>query len=165
MYYATTEGQIFSLYGIKHKKMSISVNTKGYGAVGLIYNGVASKREVHRLVYEAFRGPIPKGYVIDHIDNNPLNNKISNLRIVTQKENVRKARDLGRTKNNIEAARLNGRARAKGFVPQSGIPFVYWNKVAKAWFGAKYIDGVRYYTPPKYKDPGLALEELTKRLP
>lgn len=43
---------------------------------------------IHRLVFEAFNGRIEDGYVIDHIDGNPMNNRIDNLRQVTQKENV-----------------------------------------------------------------------------
>lgn len=50
--------------------------------------GYKSKEyKVHRIVWELHFGSIPEGFVIDHIDSNSLNNKISNLRIVSQKEN------------------------------------------------------------------------------
>lgn len=42
---------------------------------------------VHRVIWEIFNGPIPKGMVIDHLDGNPLNNCISNLECKTQKHN------------------------------------------------------------------------------
>ena len=44
---------------------------------------------VHRLIAEAFIGPIPDGYEIDHINRNRADNRISNLRIVTRSENNR----------------------------------------------------------------------------
>jgi len=39
------------------------------------------------LVAKCFIGERPSGLVIDHIDRNPLNNNVSNLRYITQKEN------------------------------------------------------------------------------
>ena len=50
---------------------------------------------IHRLVWEAFNGPIPNGYYIDHIDGDRSNNSISNLRIVTQSENMKNAMKNG----------------------------------------------------------------------
>ena len=44
--------------------------------------------QAHRLIYEQQVGPIPDGYVVDHIDGNGLNNRVSNLRAVTQSTNV-----------------------------------------------------------------------------
>ena len=42
---------------------------------------------VHRLVWETFCGPIPDGYVIDHINTVRTDNRLENLRCVTVKEN------------------------------------------------------------------------------
>ena len=41
----------------------------------------------HRFIYEAFNGPIPKGLVINHINENKLDNNLSNLEAITVKEN------------------------------------------------------------------------------
>lgn len=44
--------------------------------------------EVSRCIYETFIGPIGEGLDIDHIDGNPQNNNVNNLRAVTRKENM-----------------------------------------------------------------------------
>ena len=43
---------------------------------------------MHRIIYEAHFGKIPDNLVIDHIDRNPENNDISNLRLVPQSINT-----------------------------------------------------------------------------
>ena len=42
----------------------------------------------HRIVWELHFGPIPEGKVIDHIDRDKSNNRIENLRCVSQSENM-----------------------------------------------------------------------------
>jgi len=46
----------------------------------------------HRVIWKMTNGKDPEN-VIDHIDNNPLNNNISNLRDVTQGENMLNRKD------------------------------------------------------------------------
>lgn len=53
-----------------------------------------STYSVHRLVYETYVGPI-NGY-IDHINGNRADNRVENLRDVTQKENVENTYERGR---------------------------------------------------------------------
>lgn len=56
------------------------------------YYGLGGKHfSVHRIVWEAFNGEIPKGYQIDHLDANPSNNALDNLALVTGSENCKKA--------------------------------------------------------------------------
>lgn len=42
----------------------------------------------HRIVWVYFNGEIPEGFSIDHIDGDPTNNDLSNLRLVTSEQNV-----------------------------------------------------------------------------
>lgn len=42
---------------------------------------------IHRLVVTAFRGSIPPGMVVNHRNENKLDNSLSNLEIVTAKQN------------------------------------------------------------------------------
>jgi len=44
-------------------------------------------RYVHRLVAEAFKGPIPKGHIINHKDRDRTNNHEDNIEIVSQRDN------------------------------------------------------------------------------
>ncbi len=60
----------------------------GYVQVCLYKEGVKRYAYVHRLVMEAFVGPCPDGYEVDHMDRNKGNNTVANLRYVTRKENV-----------------------------------------------------------------------------
>lgn len=71
--------------------------TYGREVVGLYREGKMFMRRVHVLVLEAFRKPRSKGMVTRHLDGNPLNNNLDNLKWGTQKENLAD-RDLhGRT--------------------------------------------------------------------
>lgn len=56
----------------------------GYRAITL----GKKKYPVHRLVVETFIGHIPEDMEIDHIDRDPNNNRVGNLRIVTHRENM-----------------------------------------------------------------------------
>jgi len=63
--------------------------TKGqWGGSRYIYVIKQHTYKVARLVCEAFNGKSPKGYVCMHLDENVRNNKPSNLRWGTQKENL-----------------------------------------------------------------------------
>jgi hypothetical protein len=55
---------------------------------GYIRVQISGKRYyAHRIIWEMFNGPIPEGIQIDHIDGDPYNNRIENLRLATQSQN------------------------------------------------------------------------------
>ena len=41
-----------------------------------------------RLVYAWFKDDIPANYDVDHIDGDPMNNRLDNLQLLTRKENL-----------------------------------------------------------------------------
>ena len=60
----------------------------GYMVVGLaVVRNKNVTKYVHQLVLEAFVGPAPTGMVACHGDGNPTNNRLSNLRWGTRKDN------------------------------------------------------------------------------
>lgn len=54
------------------------------------------KHRLHRVVFEAFRGSIPDGMVVDHLNCVKTDNRLENLEVVTQRENVDRAVAAGR---------------------------------------------------------------------
>lgn len=62
-------------------------NGTGYLLVQLYKDKKYKQLLIHRLVVEAFIGPIPKGMQVNHIDENKKNNCLSNLEIVSPKQN------------------------------------------------------------------------------
>lgn len=72
-YQIYSKGQVYSR---KHMKFMTS-STDGRGHQFVQLDGDCKK--VHRLVYEAFVGPIKEGYDIHHIDKNKENQDPSNL--------------------------------------------------------------------------------------
>ena len=75
--------------------------TSGYYAVGLSSNGKPVNMYVHQLVAEGFLNHTigeSRSVVVDHINNNPLDNNLGNLQVVSQRTNTSKDRSGGRSK-------------------------------------------------------------------
>ena len=85
-----------SLYRGKILKQITDNSALDYYVVNLSKNGKQTKMKVHRLVAMAFL-PKPSGMdLVDHIDCDPHNNKVSNLRWCTYQMNIRNANSNGR---------------------------------------------------------------------
>lgn len=81
----------------------------GYITVGVDGHAIYA----HRIAWVLSKGPIPPGMEIDHIDHNPTNNRLANLRLVTVRDN----------KANQSRNRRN----------TSGVTGVFWARHANAW--------------------------------
>lgn len=100
LYQASNLGRIKSVDRTKIGKSGCEVIWKGrilhqysnngnntYLKVRLSKDGVIKNHYVHRLVWEAFNGKIPELMQVNHIDENCHNNLLSNLNLMTSKEN------------------------------------------------------------------------------
>ena len=59
----------------------------------------------HRFVYEVFRGPIPRCFEVDHVNNVKSDNRIKNLQLLTHKQNSRKSINKPIISINIETGK------------------------------------------------------------
>ena len=66
--------------------------TKPDGRVQVKVDG--TKYYAHRIIWEILNGSIPKDMVIDHINNNPNDNRIENLQCITHTQNMQRADKL-----------------------------------------------------------------------
>ncbi len=78
-----------------------------------------------RLVWMLFHGVIPEGMFVDHVDRNPLNNAINNLRIASMSTNAHNSRIQTNNK--------------------TGVTGVFWHKSTKRWYSDIRVNGDRKY--------------------
>lgn len=100
-YQVSNFGRVKSLKRKEHILKPSIVNS--YKKVSLSKNGTIYNFLVHRLVYQTFYQEDISNYVIDHIDNNPLNNHLDNLQKITNKENILKELRKGQTVKKVIA--------------------------------------------------------------
>jgi len=84
-------GRVLSLKHGKERVLKQTINNR-YFTVNLYENGKRSTKIIHKLVAIAFLNHEPNGYeiVVDHIDNNKLNNHVNNLQLISNRENCSK---------------------------------------------------------------------------
>lgn len=101
-YYVSQYGEIISIK-IKGGQGKLDINNPRYHATKIDKDGyievclssinefsehIRLYRRLHRLIWETFNGDIPDNLTIDHIDGNPQNNQLFNLRLLTREENT-----------------------------------------------------------------------------
>ena len=109
-----------ALYPVKEKILKGTITSKGYSVIALSKNNTRKMWFVHQLIAIAFLDHTPCGYriVVDHINDNPLDNRAKNLQLVTHRENI--------TKNTIGQSKYTG---------------VCWHKNNKKWSSRISING------------------------
>jgi HNH endonuclease/NUMOD4 motif len=91
LYEVSSEGDV---RGLKSGRVLIGdVHRKtGYRSVTICHgDGGQHSKLVHLLVADAFIGPCPEGYEVDHLDGVKLHNSMTNLEYVTRLENAQRA--------------------------------------------------------------------------
>lgn len=131
-YEVSNLGRVRSLDRINHKGRKLtgfvkklSNSKRGYLRTALSLEGVRKTYKVHLLVAKAFLGhtPVCRTIVVDHIDNDKHNNKLSNLQIISQRENCSKDRKRGTSK----------------------YPAVTWSKASNKWRARLMLKGKRVH--------------------
>ncbi|MEI8286881.1 MAG: HNH endonuclease [Actinomycetes bacterium] len=95
--------------------------------------------KIHRLIFAWHYGYFPK--IIDHIDGNPLNNKINNLREATHSQNLQNSK-----------LRKDSKSGEKG---------VTWDKKVKKWRVSCVLNKKQYFGG-YYKNLTEAIESVRK---
>lgn len=124
-YKVSNLGNVKSIKFKKEKILKGATMNTGYRVVNLSLGKSRKVWQVHQLVAITFLEHKINGHklVVDHIDNNPLNNKLSNLQVVTHRKNLSKDK--------------------KGY--SSKYVGITWHKVAKKWISQIEIKGERKY--------------------
>lgn len=110
-YLISTDGQVYSI----ERDKIISQYDNGCGYLQVVIrndNGEAKSMRVHRLVYMAHKGEIPKGLEINHKDECKTNNCIDNLELVTRAENNNYGTHNQRISKSMKRYRAKQRAMA-----------------------------------------------------
>lgn len=88
-YAVSRDGRVFSKKSGSWRMLALIPHVKtGHLGVTLYIDGQSRRRSVHVLVLEAFFGPCPRGLECRHLDGNPANNTVGNLKWGTRQENV-----------------------------------------------------------------------------
>lgn len=104
-YEASTDGRIRN---VRTKKILTSCIICGYYSVYLYRNKKRYTCRINRLVAATFIPNYDNFPIVDHIDNNKLNNHVTNLRWVTKRKNMQEFCDNYKEKRIILQYDLNG---------------------------------------------------------
>jgi hypothetical protein len=131
-------------------KLGVMENARDYLIACIYYNKKKYTKNIARLVYDSFNECECK-QTIDHIDRNPQNNHISNLRCVSHKDNSKNRDNYSNTTNkynltdddkrNIINKLKSGELTTWGVMKQYGIPTNYTHMILKRGSWDKFLNG------------------------
>lgn len=114
LYEVSSEGRVRSLNYKKQNRIQVLVQnySRKYPYLLLCKDGKIKTHLVHRLVWEAFNGPIPDGMQVNHINEVKTDNRLENLNLMTPKENINWGTGIER-RCNARWGRISEEERAK----------------------------------------------------
>lgn len=100
LYEISDQGRVRSFHASRSGRMlKPSPASAGYLAVSLVKGRSKRTRTIHSLVASAFLGPRPSGQEVRHLDGNPANSTLGNLKYGTKSENRKDSVKHGTHKN------------------------------------------------------------------
>ena len=107
----------------KEKILSFGKSEKGYFFVFLRNKNKVKKIKVHQLVAMAFLNHNPCGMklVVDHINNNKIDNRVENLRLVSSRDNFYRVKQGLNTSSYKGVFKQNGKWRAQASIKNKRI--------------------------------------------
>lgn len=98
------QGTIISLHRAEKRIIKDFNNGNGYRKIHLVNDrGITVKKFIHRVVLEAFLGKCPKGFEVNHINRNRMDNRLKNLEYKRISENrSHKGESHGQSKLRVE---------------------------------------------------------------
>lgn len=86
----------------KQPKELSGTELNGYRVVSIRNGATKLQCRVHRIIWISQNGILPDGYVIDHINNDKMDNRIENLQLLMPGENSHKAKEDGLYKEGLD---------------------------------------------------------------
>lgn len=126
IYQVSNYGNVKSLKFNKERILK-HYKDKNYFLVRLYKDKKVMTIPIHHLVWDHFGDGKRDGYilVVDHINNDPLDNRIENLQVISNRENTSKDRDKTKTSSKYIG--------------------VTWDKRDKKWYSRIQIGGKRIH--------------------
>jgi hypothetical protein len=125
MYQVSNLGRFKSLKFGKELILKETLSSSGYKMVGLFKDSKLNGFSIHQLIAVTFLNHTANGHnlIVDHINNNKLDNRLENLQIISHRKN------LSKDKKN-KTSKYTG---------------VSWNKLKNKWVAQIRINGIVNY--------------------
>ena len=169
-YMATYDGKILRLprkvkrrndgfYMSERSFMKTGITYRGYEKVGLALPGESQKtHNVHVLIALTFLGSRPPGMIISHTDHNQLNNHGSNLKYITQSQNVNDSNKKRKMTSNYP-----GVSKRKNDNKYTSEKWIYGQKIIFGRFDKEIDAANAYKLASEMESSGCSIESIKQK--